>query len=171
MNLNHLTRVGDDSDYLSERDLLDVRRNTHMFSNTNHFKKQDVFGVAFSQPGINVRLPQTPIQQTTKLTEKYSLERSKPSLTKRPYLTIPYLGRGAYNNDVHENLQKGFPINRNAIAPEKKNDIRSFPFTSNTVQDMVANPSKRMGNNKWVRGGLPSRDLYKDHTYRSVGKK
>jgi len=171
MNINNRSRIEDDESYLSQRGLYDVRRNDHLFQTPQpKCNDNEATLLAVSQPGVQVQTRANGCNQEVRLERDYMLDRGKQGLTKRPYLTIPYLGRGAYNADAHSRLQRGDPINRNVVPPRDYVQIRDYPFIAD-VKNTVANPTNYILNDKWVRGGLPSRELYKDNTYRTVGAK
>lgn len=171
MNINNRSRVEDDESYLSQRNMYDVRRTDHLFQTPQvTCNDNEATMLAMSQPGIQVQTRASGCNQHIRLQSDYILDRGKEGLTKRPYPTVPYLGRGAYNPDAHDRLLRGDHINRNVIPTRDSDQIQGFPFIAD-VKNTVANPTNYIINDKWVRGGLPSRELYKDNTYRTIGAK
>lgn len=93
----------------------------------------------------------------------------KLSLQERLFTTIPYLGRGVYNSAVESDLIHGEYVNNtktNNKTTEKQHNVY-IPLIPE-VQQTVSNPDNLIQENadeSWVRGGLPSRDEYKNKKY------
>lgn len=179
MNFNNLTRVEHDTEYLTQRGLYNQQTLGHLFDSQNYVcNDQEASRLALNQPGFLLKGVQpgslgcdTNIYESLLYSEKAYTKpwRGKLGLSKRTYLTIPYLGRGSYNPDVHNRLRIGDPINRNVTYSET-HGINEYPFID-IVKETISNPENYLKDDMWTRGGEASRELYKDYTYRSVGSK
>ena len=94
----------------------------------------------------------------------------KTQLFHRPYLTVPYMGRGSGNSVVETQLQPG----EDTFSKKQCNvlagvNIKNYftPLVKN-LEDNIQNPDYLIQENaddKWVRGGIPSRQIVKDIDY------
>jgi len=91
-------------------------------------------------------------------------------LFERPYLTVPYMGRGSGNSEVETKLLPGEDTNQkrqcntlsgitidNYFTPLVKNLKDNVQKPNNLIQEVV--------DENWTRGGVPSRQFVKDIDY------
>lgn len=97
----------------------------------------------------------------------------KISLYERPFLTVPYLGKGPHNPVLESHLQQGDTVSNKksigTISELNHNNIHNYPMLPN-VQATIANPAnliESVAEHGWIRGGLPSRELTRDQDYNS----
>ena len=97
--------------------------------------------------------------------------KGKITLTQRPYLTVPYLGRGKSDITLETQIQQGdIANNRKSINPLSEKsyiDYHNTPMIK-SLQDTVSNPDnliEGVAAEGWIRGGLPSRELTRDKDY------
>ena len=100
---------------------------------------------------------------------------SKPkcriSLNERPYLTVPYLGRGKCDPLLESQIQQGdFANNKKSINPSSEVSYIQYSQTPllPTLKATISNPANLIESNAaegWIRGGLPSRELARDKDY------
>jgi hypothetical protein len=91
------------------------------------------------------------------------------SLQQRPFLTVPFLGRGPSRPIEESQLQQG------AYSGDKKSCKNLTEKTLVTPQELVpslkssiqnpANLCEGIAADGWIRGGLPSRELSRDQDY------
>ena len=91
------------------------------------------------------------------------------SLQQRPFLTVPFLGRGPSRPVEESKLQQG------AYSGDKKSCKNLTEKTLVTPQELVpslkasiqnpANLCEGVAADGWIRGGLPSRELSRDQDY------
>lgn len=80
------------------------------------------------------------------------------SLYQRPFLTIPYLGRGPFNPDLETTLKKSEAFdNRKSANPSSEVSyagLNQYPLIS-PIRDTISNPKYLV--ESWTRGGDSSR--------------
>ena len=138
----------------------------------------DAVEFATSQPSINftgshqVGIGGCNIDQNSQLSLT-DLTRSKCriSLYQRPFLTVPYLGRGKSDAVLESQLQQGeLANNRKSINPSSEvshmgyRNTPMIPSLKATVQN-PANLVEGIAADGWIRGGVPSRELTRDQDY------
>ena len=140
------------------------------YTTENYFSNSSDTAVQFATqtPTINFKntlggLPASVVDTDSLLLIGKKQDRSleKLELIQRPYLTIPYLGRGASNPALESVLQQGERVSDKKSAWEQtENDSESaFPMIDK-VKDRIANPAysvEEAALNGWVRGGRSSR--------------
>ena len=95
----------------------------------------------------------------------------KLSLIQRPFLTVPFLGRGPAKPVFESKIQQGAQITDKKscrMLTEKcfmgYSNIPMIPSLNNTIQN-PANLIEQVAADGWIRGGLPSRELTRDQDY------
>jgi hypothetical protein len=95
----------------------------------------------------------------------------KISLHERPYKTVPYLGKGNVDVGVENSLFWGDTLR------EKKSTILSNETPNLSLDAPIMNkerftdPKKHIeesASKDWIRGGLPSREIYKNKEYKKI---
>ena len=92
------------------------------------------------------------------------------NLQERPYLTVPFLGRGPSNPVLESKLMQGASVldkKSCKTITEKQlvnRDDDLVPSLKSTIQN-PANLVEGVAANGWIRGGLPSRELTRDMDY------
>lgn len=171
-----------DNCYLSQRSMQSVKKNEYMLTNyygeNGTCNNDSSIDFATRQPGINFKSYVMPSRygcsddayQTLRIDTLNVTPRTKLMLNKRPYLTVPYLGKGVFNPDLHSKMRMGDPINRNTpdVTSLTKHNMEDYPFIP-IVRDTVSNPDNYIVESEgWVRGGIPSRDFFRDHSYKNL---
>lgn len=94
----------------------------------------------------------------------------KLSLVQRPFLTVPFLGRGASNAVLESQLQQGDSVtNRKTIT-----GLSEVSYASRSNYPLLPSIQGAINNSKylvesdassdWMRGGVPTRELAKQNT-------
>ena len=92
------------------------------------------------------------------------------SLYQRPFVTVPYLGRGPHHPLLESKLQQGTYMT-NTKSCNATSEISFFHQYEDLVPSLKAtiqNPSNLVESSAakgWIRGGLPTRDLVRDQSY------
>ena len=100
-----------------------------------------------------------------------SRDRCRISLFQRPYLTVPYLGRGKSNAVLESQLQQGeLANNRKSINPSTEVSYANYTQTPMipSLKATINNPAnlvEGVAAEGWIRGGLPTKQLTKDQDY------
>lgn len=173
------TRIGDDSCDQSQQSMQNASQANYMLTN---FRPACPMGnavdFATSQPNINftgshqVGINGCNIDQNSEL---HITDITKPkcriSLYERPFLTVPYLGRGSSHPVLESQLQQGeLANNRKSINPSSEMSHLNYRHTPMipSLKATVTNPAnlvEGVAAEGWIRGGLPSRELAKDKDY------
>ena len=93
----------------------------------------------------------------------------KLSLVARPYLTVPYLGRGMGDSDTEFMLRSGEnALNKKTVNPLMENDFtghKNYPLID-PIQKTVTNPAyliEEDAMNGWNRAGVSARNYARDN--------
>ena len=94
----------------------------------------------------------------------------KLSLVERPYLTIPYLGRGMGDTDTEFMLRSGENLlNKKTVNPLMENNFtghKNYPLID-PIQKTITNPEyliEEDAMNGWNRAGVSARNFARDNT-------
>ena len=178
-----LTRIGDDNCSIGEREVQNQN-----FSNypLKSFFAQDCgmrrpVDFATKQPnvfptgtptGTNVGLGGCNVDQDTQLKQGDIAPeiKSRISLQKRPFLTVPYLGKGPSKPVLESQLMQGsFDFDKKSCKNLMEKSFRNtsddlVPSLKASIQN-PANLIEDIAAEGWIRGGLPSRELSRDNDY------
>ena len=94
----------------------------------------------------------------------------KNQLFHRPYLTVPYMGNGSGNAQIETQLVPGEDTTQKKQCNSLSGitiDNFFIPLVKN-LKDNIQNPNYLIQENadsKWIRGGIPSRQIVKDIDY------
>lgn len=170
---HNMGRIGLDSTDNSQRNIQNTRFANYQFSSYfSENRMDDTVNFACQQPNINyntrtVGLTSNVIDYESVLTLKTDQERplDKLQLQQRPFLTVPYLGRGSADPDVESKLLQG------DLIFEKKGvstimDKSFLPYivhpTDEKMEQRVQDPQytvEEAAMKGWVRGGISTREL------------
>tara|TARA_B100001287_G_C22351015_1_gene375166 strand:- start:145 stop:603 length:459 start_codon:yes stop_codon:yes gene_type:complete len=95
----------------------------------------------------------------------------KINLQERSYKTVPYLGRGNVDVGLENSLRLGDTLRQKKsvvqLNEKSQQDVNKYPMQKE-LKNKVNNPSNLIEEsavNGWIRGGLPSREMYKNQDY------
>lgn len=94
--------------------------------------------------------------------------KSKIDLYERPYMTVPYLGKGSVDSVVESRLMQGErESNRRSVNKLGEKSYMNHTTTPliDSVSDNIQNPQhivEEDAHNGWVRGGYATRDALRD---------
>ncbi len=174
-----VTRIGNDPCGITEKDLQNQKNGSYITQ--NYFEKdcgmKKPIGFATSQPNVFYNGGYGVTDSCTVDTDSelriggiQTNPKCRLNLSQRPYLTVPFLGRGPSNPVLESKLMQGASIldkKSCKTITEKQlvnrdNDL--VPSLKNTIQN-PANLVEGVAANGWIRGGLPSRELTRDMDY------
>ena len=171
-------RIGNDHCAISEKDMQNQSFGTYPVQNffLNNCGMAKPIEFATSQPsvfykGSHLGLGGCNVNADSKL--KLGTIQTNPkcriSLQQRPFLTVPFLGRGPSKPVMESKLFQG------GYTGEKKSCKTVMEKTLRVNQDLVpslkasiqnpANLCEGVAAEGWIRGGLPSRELSRDKDY------
>lgn len=173
------TRIGDDDCDMSQRNIQNAGSANYLLTNFRPAcPMSDVISFATSQPHVNftgshqVGIGGCNIDDNSKLhIADLSKDKSRISLFQRPFATVPYLGRGQSNPIIESQIQQGeLANNRKTINPSSEVSYMNYSSTPmiSTLKASITNPAnlvEGVAAEGWIRGGVPTRELIRDHDY------
>jgi hypothetical protein len=178
-SFENMSRIGNDSCYIDQTTIQNVDACNYTLQ--NFFVKDcgmsKAIQMATSQPCINyVGLRNVGengclVDQNSALLMggiQSTLPKSKLDLHPRPYMTIPYLGKGSVDPVLESQLIQGETItNRKSITNLSEKNYSKYQTTPliPSLQEKITNPYfcvEGVASKNWIRGGLPSRELTRD---------
>ena len=107
----------------------------------------------------------------------YTREKERPleklQLFERPFITVPYLGRGQGDVTIESMLREGERTwekkSVGTIMDKPFTDISSYPMNEE-LRTYIQNPANQMEElamDGWVRGGASAREMNKPSSYKS----
>lgn len=173
----NLDRIEDDSTCETQRTMENTRYSNHMLSNYFSDVPSDAYvKFATSQPAI---VPGgtyggsgvgANVETDSYLLLKTEQERSlgRLNLLQRPYLTVPYLGRGSCDPTIESQLRFGESVSdkksTSTIMSQSFMGYSLYP-TSDKMEQHVSDPKytvEEAALDGWVRGGAPTREMAED---------
>ena len=175
---NNLSRIGDDSCAMSQRNVQNVEAGSYMLQNFfgTDCEMRNGLALALSQPSINftgshqVGVGGCNVDSNSHLLIDQGQNRPKCriSLYQRPFATVPYLGRGPCHPELESQLQQGDrqSAKKSVLQTTEQSHIPysvtpMVPSLAKTVTNPV-NLVESVAMDGWVRGGLPSREMAKN---------
>lgn len=170
---NNLGRIGQDKEDNSQRNLQNVRFAnsvvSNYFSDSNNTLKNSV-NFATKQPTMQVSgmvrghgLNGNAVDYESLLLLKQEQNRplEKLSLNPRPFLTVPYLGRGAFEPDVEMSLRRGdMKWEKKSESTVMDKSFMDYYLPPNYQQQETHEEVEEAVMDGWMRGGLPSRAIH-----------
>ena len=180
---NNLSNIADDTCGISERDMQNNEFGS--YSTTNYFLKwcgmKTPIDFATQQPnifynggfgnycgagGCNINS-----DSNLKIGSIQTHPKCRISLQQRPFVTVPYLGRGPPRPTLESKLQQGTYTDEmkscKTIMSKSFQDYAVTPLIP-SLQATIQNPAnlvEGVAARGWIRGGLPSRELTRDEDY------
>ena len=162
---------------MSQRNVQNVKKSNYSLTNHNVgdcFMSKPI-ELATSQPNVfykgshQVGLGGCNVDVNSNLTigQIQTHPKCKLSLYQRPFVTIPYLGKGPHNPVLESWWVKTLLTVKMLILYLSSYNHIITPLIP-TVQATVSNPAnlvEGVAAEGWIRGGLPSRELAKDQDY------
>ena len=175
---DNMTRINNDSCALDQNDIQNINSSNYKLQNyfANDCSMKNPINLATMQPGImykggfSIGTGGCNVDDNSKLTIG-SIQDSLNcpiDLFQRPYITVPYLGRGSVNPVIESQILQGdMNINRkskNNLSEKSYINYSQTPLLSN-IKEQLNNPSnyvESVASSGWVRGGIPSREITRD---------
>lgn len=178
-NFYNLSRVGEDTCDKSQKNMQNSQFGT--YTTTNHFANEcgmkSQIDFATNQPNVFYMGGHGGVGGCTindeselKIGTIQTNPKCRVTLQERPFLTVPFLGRGAVDSTVESKLQQGDAIsNRKSITTTSETSHIKYRHTPMipSIESTVTNPANLIEDSAsegWIRGGLPSRELAKDNS-------
>ena len=176
---NKTTRIGEDQCDRSQQNIQNSQAATYIL---NNFKPacpmSNSIEFATSQLDVNftgshqVGINGCNIDENSELSlSSLSRPKCRISLQERPFLTVPYLGKGKNHPVLESQLQQGdSATSRKSVHPSSEVCYMNYSQTPMipSLQATVSNPYnliEGVASDGWIRGGVPSRELTHDKDY------
>lgn len=178
---DQMSRIGLDDCCISQTNIQNVAACNYTLQNyfaTDCSMKKPI-DLATTQPGIMYNGGYNTAAGGCNINESSNLQigtiqthpKCKISLYQRPFVTVPYLGRGSVNPLVESQIQQGeLQTNKKSINPMSEKTFWKLTQTPllPSVREKLANPATSVETSAdpgWIRGGLPSRELTRDQDF------
>ena len=175
---NNMGRIGTDVTDQTQTNLFNSRSADYMLSNYFSQNKSDNHvNFATSQPTVNfdgvahgAGINGDVVDFESLLTLKVAQDRQfeKLQLFERPFLTVPYLGRGSCDPTLESQLLQGEIVSDrksvSTIMDKSFADYALYP-TDSKMNERVQNPAysvEEAALDGWVRGGKATREMSSD---------
>jgi hypothetical protein len=178
-----LSRIGNDACGITARELQNIK--TESYLTTNYVSKdcgmKKSINFATGQPnvfykggiGSNNGAGGCNVNSETRLQlgNKPTRHKCRLTLQQRPFLTVPFLGKGPAQPVFEAKMQQGAQITdkKSCRVLMEKSFMGHYltpmiPSLNSTIQN-PANLIEQVAADGWIRGGLPSRELSRDQDY------
>jgi len=168
---NNITGLRSDAIDQTQNNVQNVRYSDYLV--TNNFSENNSAGqvnFAAQQPGFIMHnygpAPFVIDDESSVLFSKQENERAveKLQLIQRPFLTVPYLGRGGGDPTIESQLLQGEQFDQrksvNTIMDKSFADYSQYPLQEE-IQSYINNPANQveeLAMNGWTRGGSSARE-------------
>ena len=174
---DNMSRIGSDSCNLNQSDLQNSKANNYLL--TNHFASDSNMAksIAFatSHPSVNYKGAQqvsiggSNVDTSSKLLvqQQGTNEPERLNLMERPFLTVPYVGRGKVNPDDESKILQG-EYYTNRKSTNLATEVSFMPYLNTpllgSIEQGIANPSNFVEDNSdgFLRGAVGTRDANRD---------
>lgn len=171
---NDMSRIGDDNCSLDQRNIENMKGKSYMTTNyfMNDATMEKAYSTSLTFPGMNLSGGHHTSASGHNIDASSGLlidqestnPRCRLNLMERPFLTVPYLGRGPSNPNLESDLLQGDMI-RNKKSLSTTTEKSHIPLRHTPMVDSLAstiqnpyNLVEGVAHKGWVRGGLPSRE-------------
>tara|TARA_A100001011_G_scaffold400745_1_gene518238 strand:- start:463 stop:1023 length:561 start_codon:yes stop_codon:yes gene_type:complete len=174
---NNLSRIGTDDYNFTQENLMNKSHLGYNTSNFSELNDNKAISLASSHPTMNLKGGFQVSPNGGNIDENHELINSKLTnmnfkinLQERTFKTVPFLGRGNVDVGLENDLRKGDTLKEKKSAVKFSEtcqvNVDKYPMQKKVKSNMT---SKRMIEESaakgWVRGGLPSREIYKSEKY------
>lgn len=172
-NFNNNDRIGFDSCIDDQRSIQDRKASNYLLENYYPYcPMSSAIDFATSQPNVfyngsnPVGINGCNVNENSELLyNKISKPACKLTLEPRLFLTVPYLGRGAGNVSVEDELRQGKTIinkkSVNNLSEVSYQNYSNYPLIDE-IQNKITDAKylvEGVADKNWIRGGLPSREI------------
>ena len=178
-NFDQLSRIGNDSVAYTQENILNVNHANYMTYNPYKMDCKGALDFATSQPNVFMKGINGIGPGGCNIAESTILEKSiltnphiKISLHERPYKTVPFLGKGNVDVGLENNLLWGDTLReKKTVIQLNEKDIiglENYPMMNPENKTDPKKCIEGLADRNWVRGGIPSREIYKNKEYNKM---
>ena len=170
---DNLSRIGNDSCSLDQRNIQNYNASNYRVENFYPYcPMTNAIEFATNQPNVNftgshqVGINGCNIDENSKLMiTKVNRPACKINLQSRPYLTVPYLGRGKVDPVLERQIRVGDrELNKKSLNPTTEislSEKHNYPLIDN-IRSKITDPKnciEESADRTWTRGGTSSREI------------
>lgn len=169
-SIQNLDRLGADKTDQTQSAIQNTKYTNHVLENySSTFHSDKHMNMALNNLTVNFKstlggLPGYAIDDESALIPTYQ-HYEKLQLHQRPFLTVPYLGRGPGNIDVETTLKQGESVHErkstSTIMDKAYINYNEYPLDSE-LQKRFSDASRsieELAMNGWIRGGASTREV------------
>jgi hypothetical protein len=169
----NMTRAGNDSAYLDQTSIQNTESCNYLLQNylADDCSMKTTRALATSQPSVfysggHGGAGGCTVDDSSKLLigSEQSIHKNRTDLFQRPYVTVPFLGRGSVCPILEAQMKQGeMSTNKRTVTNISEinyNQYTSTPLIS-SVKQSIDNHGQILPNNE-IRGGVTTRDLARD---------
>jgi len=174
-NFDNLGRIGNDSTDSTQQNVSNIKFANYMLSNFyNEVLSGSHVDFAIQQPnimfsgtthgsGLNGNV--IDIDSNLLINTRNERPLEKLQLMERPFITVPYLGRGSCDPSIESQLQQGEIVSdKKSVSTVTENSFIGYTIfpSDEKMVERANNPSNMVEEaafNGWVRGGAASREI------------
>jgi hypothetical protein len=175
---NNMARLGADSTDQTQRNVSNTRFATHTLSNyfsqnlsnehVNFAIPQQTMNFSGMANGSGLNGSMVDVDSILNLKKENERPLEKLQLFERPFLTVPYLGRGSCDPTLESQLQQGELVSdKKSVSTIMEKSFASYALypTDDKMNERVQNPAYNVEEsalNGWTRGGASTREMSGD---------
>lgn len=176
---NNISRIGQDDYNYTQDNLVNNGQSNYMLTNLFSDDEKKSFNLATNHPTMNLKGSMNVGPRGYNIKESSGLMKSdltnlneKINLQERTYKTVPYLGKGNVDVVLESNLWAGDTLKEkksNTLLEENCYlELNNYPLDDKLKKDYTDEKKiiEESAVKGWVRGGMLSRDIYKDKEYK-----
>ena len=174
---NNISRIGQDSYNHTQEATMNNAQASYSLTNLSG-NDQGASSLSTKFPTMNMKSTSqvgpygNNVDDSSKLLQsKLTNANHRINLQERSYLTVPYLGKGNVDVGLENSLRVGdtFKEKKSNVQLNEQpcDDIKKYPIHKD-IRSSVTNPKQCIEESAvkgWVRGGLPSREIYKNKKF------
>lgn len=176
---DQMARIGNDSTAFTQRNHMNTTHASYTTFNPFNTTCNGAVDFATNQPNVFFKSPSNLGPGGCNVDESSILNKSiltnphiKISLHERPYKTVPYLGKGNVDVGMENNLFWGDTLRekKSTMLLNEKNylDLENYPIYNKEQFTEPRFHIEQAASKDWIRGGMPSRELYKNKEYKKI---
>jgi hypothetical protein len=177
---DNLSRIGNDLCGINARDLQNNSFGSYITTNYFLGSSNSTVNFATKQPNVFFKGgngtccaggDNIGVDSKMKLGSEQINKRCKLNLQQRPFMTVPFLGRGPAQPDMESRIVQGSSVNdtkSNKTITELSFNNHSITPLIPEIEETIQNPEYLVESSAaegWIRGGLPSREISKKKDY------
>jgi hypothetical protein len=174
------SRWGNDNEYLDQRTIQNTNNSNYVLQ--NYFMEDTTMSkpihVATMQPNVFYKGCNSVGQNGFNINENSQLSigsvqthpRCRIDLTQRPFVTVPFLGRGSVDPVMESQMMIGETYT-NKKSYNQLSERSYIPYSTtpliDSIKSTISNPEylvEGVAAQGWIRGGVPSREIHRDNT-------